>query len=63
MIGIVNFFASAAGVWTSKTFTRRFLLIYGHFVMGVANIGVGLAAFYQYPNAVLAFILVFVIFF
>lgn len=63
LIGIVNFISSAAGVLTSKSFTRRFLLIYGHFVMGLANIGVGLCAFYDYPNAVLAFILTFVIFF
>ena len=45
-VGFVNFLSSAAGVYTSKTFTRRFLLIYGHLVMGLANIGVGLCAYY-----------------
>ena len=45
-IGVVNFISSALSVLTAKTFTRRFILIYGFLAMGLAHISVGVFAYY-----------------
>ena len=62
MVGFVNFFFSAAGIFTAKIFPRRFLLINGHLIMGLSNVGVGICALYEMGNGVLVFMLIHVVF-
>ena len=45
MIGIVNFFASAASIWTAKTFNRKTIFVVGHLGIAVAHISVGIFAY------------------
>ena len=45
LIGVVNFCSSATSVFAAKTFTRRFLFIYGHLFMGLAHMAVGVFAY------------------
>ena len=63
LVGVINFFSSAASVWTAKTFTRRTLFIGGHIGMGIFHILVGLCAYYTYPTLALMSMLGFIFFF
>ena len=42
IIGVVNLLSSATAIWSAKTFSRRTLLIWGHFLMGLCHCAVGL---------------------
>lgn len=63
LIGVVNFVSSGISVMTAKHFGRRFLLIWGHFFIGVAQAMVGIFAYLQMPTAVLCSMLCFIFFF
>jgi hypothetical protein len=59
VIGVWNFFASFCSIYSAKHFSRRFLLIGGHFGMGIAHIGVGICILLTWSNAALVMMLVF----
>ena len=37
IIGIVNFIASSISIYSARTFSRRFLFISGHLIMGICH--------------------------
>jgi len=63
LIGVVNFLSSATSIFSAKHFTRRSLFIWGHFLMGLSHIAVGVFAYLDQPTAVLMSMLSFIFFF
>ena len=63
LIGLVNLLCSITGVFASKYFSRRFLLIFGHLFMGLSHVAVGFFAYFEMPTSVLVSMLFFIFFF
>ena len=63
VIGVWNFIASTCSLYSAKRFTRRFLLIGGHFGMAIAHIMVGICILLEWSNLAFAFILIFMFIF
>jgi hypothetical protein len=63
LVGLVNMISSATGIFVSHKYSRRFLLIYGHLLMGCSHIAIGLFAYMQIPAGVLSSMLCFIFFF
>jgi hypothetical protein len=60
LVGAVNLFGAAAGLWICKTFGRRTILLWGHFILFLCQVGCAFSAFYAYSTLELVFILIFV---
>ena len=41
IIGVINFLSSCCSLYAAKAFSRRFLFIGGHFLMGLSHIAIG----------------------
>ena len=63
LIGAINFFSSGLSIWTAKSFSRRAIFIWGHALIGVAHICVGIFAYLEMPTAVLISMLFFIFLF
>ncbi len=48
MIGVINFFAAVASVWTVRSFGRRPLLLVGHAGIAVSHIAIGFLTIYNF---------------
>jgi hypothetical protein len=63
IIGAVNLFSSATAIWSAKTFSRRTLLIWGHLLMGLCHLCVGLTFEISKPTYCLVALCLFIFFF
>lgn len=63
IIGIVMLLSSATSLYIAKTFSRRFLFVYGHIAIGIAHISVGLFAYLNQPFLALFSMCMFIIFY
>ena len=62
-IGVINLIAASCAVFTAKTFSRRFLFIWGHIMIGICHILVGLFFQLEKPNLILLSMAGFIFFF
>lgn len=60
LIGVASFLSSATSIYSIRYFSRRFLFIWGHLLMAVALMAVGLFAFVGRPALVLTSMIVFI---
>lgn len=59
IIGAFNLFSSSVSIWAARTFTRRFLFVWGHFSMAICLGAIGLFIQIGYPTIAFIFILLF----